>query len=107
MEYIYFDEPTTKMLLSKDNDKPAEGTPNFGMDDMGTLHIIYRNDGKVIRDFVIPSDPEPTDTEKQVILKMEESMAQRRNVNISLWAVVISLSALLLTFAIAVLNYIT
>lgn len=99
MEYVYFDDATSEMLLKMDPERPTDATPNFCMDDSGTLMIRYFDGRKFVRNFRIPSSKEPEQTQKTVLTTMQDRIERDRTKR--------KLKALLLCFGIATLLSVT
>ena len=78
MEYVYFDEATSDMLLKMDPERPTDAKPSFCMDDSGTLLIRYFDGRKFVRNFRIPSSNEPQQTQKNVITDMQARITDNK-----------------------------
>ena len=89
MERIYLDEATSELLYAKDKNPIVCASKELGFDEMGTLHLLYYSDKhKLLRDFVIPSDPEPGETVGMVKDRMQDRIEKRkatRRVQVIAW----------------------
>lgn len=108
MERVYLDEPTSEMLYKKDPYPVTCVEKGFGFDETGKFHLLYFNEkGKVLRDFVIPSDPEPSPTQT-VVRDQMLGRIQREKQNRRVKYIAFGMLALCITFmAISVLFMLT
>ena len=88
MERVYLDEPTSEMLYAKDPHPVTCMEKGFGFDETGKFHLLYFNEkGKVLRDFVIPSDPEPSPTQTVVAdMMLNRMQREKRSIRIKYFA---------------------
>lgn len=98
MERVYLDEPTSEMLYAKDPNPVTCMEKGFGFDETGKFHLLYYNEkGKVLRDFVIPSDPEPSPTQKVVADQMLDRLTRERK-SVRLKYIAFAMLAFCITF---------
>lgn len=108
MERIYLDQPTAEMLYAKDEYPVTCHERHFEFDEVGRLHLLYFSDkGKVLRDFLIPSDPEPTATQLMVKDSMAERIERQKRIQRARTIAFGALTVCLVSIAVSVLYIIT
>ena len=89
MERLYLDEATSELLYTKDKNPVTCDSKELAFDEMGTLHLLYYSDKhKILRDFIIPSDPEPGETVSAVKDRMQDRLEKgkaTRRVQVFAW----------------------
>lgn len=108
MERVYLDGPTSEMLYTRDPNPVSCMERGFGFDETGKFHLLYYNEkGKVIRDFIIPSDPEPSPTVEAITYQMNNRIERERNTRKVLMLSFGFLAVTILTITFSVLYLLT